>query len=146
MADTQTFATHRRYFPMFHFFAVPLLALNLIVRVIYLWRHPITRIAWWEVVMAVVFIALALAARLMALSVQDRLIRLEETVRMQRLLPDDLRGRIGELSAGQMVSLRFCPDDELPELARAVMTDKIRSRDEIKKKIRNWKADHGPRA
>jgi hypothetical protein len=146
MAETQTFASHRRYYPLFHFFIVPMLLINVILRVVYLWRHAGARMAWWDVAFGVVLLLGALAGRLMTLTVQDRLIRLEETVRMQRILPDDLRGRVGEFSPGQMISLRFCPDDELPELARNILTDKIHSRDEIKKRIKNWRGDSGPRA
>ena len=146
MAETQTFATHRRYFPLFHFFIIPMLLLNVILRVVYLWRHAGARMAWWDVAFGVVLLLGALAGRLMTLTVQDRLIRLEESVRMQRLLPDDLRGRVSEFTTGQMISLRFCPDDELPALARIVLTDKIHSRDEIKKRIKSWRADELPRA
>lgn len=146
MAESQTFATHRRFYPLFHFFIVPMLLLNVIVQIVYLARHWPSRLAMWNVALGVVLVLLSLAGRLMTLTVQDRLIRLEETVRMQRLLPDDLRGRVSEFSTGQMISMRFCPDDELPDLARIVLTDQIRSRDEIKKRIKNWKADTLPRA
>lgn len=144
--STQSYATHRRYYPLFHFVAIPLLALNLILRVVFVWRHPLNKMAWWDVVFAVALVALALAARIMALAVQDRLIRLEETLRLQRVLPDDLRGQIAQMSTGQFVSLRFCADDELPDLARVVLKDGIRDRNEIKQKIKNWRADTNPRA
>src|SRR5437763_11959793 len=101
MADeaTQSFKTHRRYFPLFHFIAIPLLLINLIVRIVYAVMHRGARLVWWEIVFAVALLCLALAARVMVLSVQDRLIRLEETLRLQTCLPDDLKGRVGELSA-----------------------------------------------
>ena len=75
------------------------------------------------------------------LTVQDRLIKLEETTRLQRCLPDDLRGRIGELTSGQLISLRFCGDDEVSGLARSVLEGKLKSRDEIKKQIKTWRPD-----
>jgi len=146
MSEQQNYANHKRFYPLFHFITVPILAINLILAVIGAFRFFGSLLAWWNVVLAFALCALALASRLMVLAVQDRLIRLEETVRMQRVLPEDLRGRISELSTGQMISLRFCADDELPDLARIVLTDRIGSRDEIKQRIRNWRADNGPRA
>ena len=93
MADAaQSYATHRRFFPLFHFFAIPLLVINLIVRIIYAWMHRGARLVWWEVVVALALLAVAFASRVMALTVQNRLIRLEETMRLQRCLPDDLYG------------------------------------------------------
>lgn len=142
MADTtQSYATHRRFFPLFHFFAIPLLVINLIVRIIYAWMHRGARLVWWEIAVALGLLAIGFASRVMVLTVQDRLIKLEETLRLQRCLPDDLRGRIGELSNGQLVSLRFCGDDEVAGLARSVLDGKLKGRDEIKKQIKTWRPD-----
>jgi hypothetical protein len=139
---TQSYATHRRFFPLFHFFAIPLLVANLIIRIVYAWMHRGARLVWWEVALAVALLAVAFASRVMVLTVQDRLIKLEETLRLQRCLPDDLRGRIGELSNGQLVSLRFCGDDELAGLTRSVLDGKLKSRNEIKQQIKTWRPDN----
>jgi hypothetical protein len=80
--------------------------------------------------------------RLMALSVQDRVIRLEERLRFARLLPADLQPRIGEFTAGQLVALRFASDAELPALARKVLDEKLAERKAIKQLIKNWKPDY----
>jgi len=142
MADAaQSYATHRRFFPLFHFFAIPLLLINLIVRIIYAWMHRGARLVWWEVAVALALLAVAFASRIMALTVQNRLIRLEETIRLQRCLPDDLRGRVGELSSGQLIALRFCDESELPSLTRSVLDGKVKSRNEIKKQIKTWRPD-----
>ncbi len=143
MADaTQTFATHRRFFPLFHFMAIPLLFINLIVRIIYAWMHRGVRLVWWEVVVAVALLCVAFASRIMVLAVQDRLIRLEETLRLQRCLPDDLRGRVGELTSGQLIALRFCGDEkELAGLTRSVLSGELKSRNDIKKSIKTWRPD-----
>jgi hypothetical protein len=138
--EQQTYENHRRYFPIFHFFVIPLLAIHLIVTLVYAVRHP-GAMNWWQVAVAVALVALALAARLMALAVQNRLIRLEETLRMQRLLPDDLRGRIGELRTKQFAALRFCSDEELPEITRAVLAGELHEPDAIKRRVKNWRAD-----
>lgn len=84
----------------------------------------------------------AFYARLFPLGVQDRVIRLEEHLRMERLLPDDLKGRIGEFTMGQLVGLRFASDEELPELARRVLDEGIEDRKVIKQAVKNWRADH----
>jgi hypothetical protein len=144
--ESQSYTSHRRYIPLFHFIVLPILALNFLVCVAYLWRHPGAKMAWWGVVMAFALAALALTVRNMATTLQDRIIRLEETLRLGRLLPDDLKGRVGELSTGQLVALRFCCDTELPDLTRATLTEPIQSREEIKKRIKTWRGDTGPRA
>jgi uncharacterized membrane protein YciS (DUF1049 family) len=94
-----------------------------------------------------VLVALALplgflSARMMALKVQDRVIRLEEQLRYDRLLPTDLRTRIGEFSVDQCIALRFASDSELPLLARKVLDDKVTERKAIKQMVRNWKPDY----
>jgi hypothetical protein len=143
MADaTQSYATHRRFFPPFHFIAVPLLVINLIIRIVYAILHRGARLVWWEIVFAFALVCLALAARRMVLMVQDRLIRLEETLRLQRCLPDDLRGRVGELSSGQLIALRFCGDEaEVAGLTRSVLSGQLTSREDIKKNIKTWRPD-----
>ena len=82
-----------------------------------------------------------LTARMFALSVQDRVIRLEERLRYERLLPPDLQARILEFEPGQLVALRFASDAELPGLARKVLDEKLSDRKAIKKMIQNWQSD-----
>lgn len=140
MSETQTYATHRQYVPIFHFFAVPVLGLNILARIYLLVRH-FSRLAIWELVVACALLALALATRRMATTAQDRIIRLEERLRLARILPADLHGRIESLTPSQLIALRFCSDAELPELTRAVLNGELRGRDEIKKRIRSWRPD-----
>jgi hypothetical protein len=78
----------------------------------------------------------------MALKVQDRVIRLEERLRYQRLLPADLQPRIDDFTVNQLVSLRFASDAELPALARKVLDDKIDDRKTIKQMIKVWRPDY----
>ena len=92
--------------------------------------------------MALALVGLLFYARVFALRVQDRVIRLEMRLRLERLLPADLRPRIGELTHHQLVALRFASDAELPELTGAVLSEKITSRRAIKRRIRGWQADH----
>ncbi|HEY8132701.1 MAG TPA: DUF6526 family protein, partial [Thermoanaerobaculia bacterium] len=102
MAETQTYATHRRWIPYFHFFALPIFGINVLVQLYVLIRH-FSGWAIWNVLVAAALAALAVATRNMATTAQDRIIRLEETLRLQRCLPADLRGRIGELTPGQLI-------------------------------------------
>jgi hypothetical protein len=80
--------------------------------------------------------------RVFPVGVQDRVIRLEERVRMEHVLPSDLRARIPELTTRQLVSLRFASDQELPELVRRVLAGELAERNDIKRAIRDWRPDH----
>ena len=146
----QNFSNHTKLVPMFHFFVLPILFLNLIHSVLWLY-HSISNSATsvhaigpaiMGVLLAMALLALALSARLMALGVQDRVIRLEERMRYEKLLPSDLQPRIGEFTIAQLVSLRFASDAELPALARKVLDGKINDRKTIKKMVQNWRADY----
>lgn len=139
--QTQTYGTHRRWFPLFHFFAIPILSLNVVVSFWLIYRYPRQWTAWWGALVALALVGLAFAARLMALRVQDRLIRLEERLRLQQILPEDLRKRVGELRTGQLVAMRFCDDAEVPELCRAVLSGEVKTGGEIKQRIKAWRPD-----
>ncbi|HVZ23450.1 MAG TPA: DUF6526 family protein [Vicinamibacterales bacterium] len=142
MADSgQTYKNHARFFPLFHFFVTPILLLNVIVRAYKLYRVP-SRLDAWEVVIAITLVGLALAARVMALAVQDRVIRLEMRLRMRELLPPDLQGRINEITREQCVGLRFASDAELPGLVRRVLAGELRSTGDIKKSVTQWQGDY----
>ncbi len=140
MAEAQTYATHRHFVPYFHFFAAPILGLNVLAALYILIRHPSLWTAW-SVLVAGALAALAWATRSFATGAQDRIIRLEETLRLQQCLPPDMRGRIGELTPSQLIGLRFCSDEELPELTRAVLGGEMKGREEIKRRIKNWRPD-----
>ena len=115
MADqtAQSYANHTRYFPIFHFFAAPILTIQAFLETSHLIRSP-NRGQFWETLVAWALAVGLFSARAMAIRAQDRVIRLEETLRMQRLLPADMQGAIGTLRPGQMVALRFASDAELP--------------------------------
>jgi hypothetical protein len=141
MAD-QTFSNHARFFPPFHFFVVPVMLINFAWS-IYRWKlSGFSLDGFIAVVVAGALAVGFLSARLMALSVQDRVIRLEERLRYERLLPADLKPRIGEFTVSQFVSLRFASDAELPALARKVLDEKLNQRKTIKQLVKNWKPDY----
>ncbi len=138
----QNFSNHVKFVPAFHFFVVPVMLLNFgqsIYRIIN-FGFSFDRLV--GVLTALALVLLMFLARLFALKVQDRVIRLEERMRMERLLPEDLKPRIGEFTCAQLVSLRFASDGELPALARKVLTDNIQERKAIKQMVQNWRADY----
>lgn len=142
MADqSQTLASHRRWIPMWHFFAIPVLVANVIVVATHFARDP-QLINGWAVVVAIALLIGIFLSRSMPLRAQDRIIRLEERSRLERVLPNDLRGRVGELTPSQLVAIRFAPDDEVPELTRRALNGELKSQGDIKRAIRNWRSDH----
>jgi hypothetical protein len=140
MPRTQSYATHRRWFPLFHFVLQPLLAVNLVLTIVWATREP-TLARWWAVAMAAALILISVTARLMALTVQNRLIRLEQRLRLAAVLPPDLRGRVAELRTRQLLALRFASDAELPALVRRCLAGELRSADAVKREIREWQPD-----
>lgn len=140
MSETQNFENHTKLVPAFHFVVLPIFVLNFFWSVGHVIHHP----SWETVVSLLVSIALlllAFTARIFALTVQDRVIRLEMRLRLQEILPPDLRARVAELSVGQLVSLRFASDPELPALVRKVLDEKLTDRKAIKKMIHDWQPD-----
>jgi hypothetical protein len=147
MAKTpQTFANHTRFDPGFHFFLLPVFGLALVMSLVHFFYHVRESDlrdnvhSFLLIVLAIAFIILVLKMRLYSLRVQDRVIRLEERLRLMQLLPEPLRSRIPELTEGQLIGLRFASDAELPRLAERAMNEKL-SRKDIKKSIQNWRPD-----
>lgn len=137
----QSYATHRRFVPGYHYLLTALILL-LAGRAVYL---MITAFSWdavFDLLVAIAIQITALYARLFPLKAQDRLIRNEERERLIALLPADLHPRIPELRTGHLVALRFASDEELPELARRVLDGELTGQNEIKKAIRSWRGDY----
>ena len=137
----QTLSNHTRFFPLFHFFAAPILFANLVYALLQLVRAPSLSTAWGALFAAGLVAGLT-AARLMALSVQDRVIRLEMRLRLREVLPADLQARIPELTRQQLVALRFASDAELPDLVRRVCGGSLSNAKEIKKAVSHWQGDY----
>lgn len=140
MSQNQNFENHARFYPLFHFVVAPIFLLNIVWSVVQVIRH-ISFETTLSSLVAVALFLLALTARIMALTVQDRVIRLEMRLRMQELLPSDLRARIPEFTVDQLISLRFAGDAELPTLAQRVLDEKLTSRNAIKRMVRDWRPD-----
>jgi Family of unknown function (DUF6526) len=136
----QNFENHAKTVPAFHFVVLPIFLLNIVwcvERLIH--RHTFDTVV--SLLVAIALLLLAFAARRFALTVQDRVIRLEMRLRLQQVLRPDLKPRIPEFTVSQLVSLRFASDAELPELARKVLEEKLNDRKAIKKLIRDWQPD-----
>lgn len=135
----QSYQNHTRFDPVFHFFLIPITTLLLFAAVWNAWHNPgfVPLLLTLGNLMLLVAIFLI---RVYSLKVQDRVIRLEERLRLRALLPESQRARIGELTVRQLIALRFASDEELPALAIRAIDERLAPGD-IKKAIRNWRAD-----
>jgi hypothetical protein len=136
----QTLANHVKIDPPFHYFVLPVFAITWIVSVIFLVRHP-GFLHFWIVIFNSAIIVAVIRARQYALKVQDRVIRLEERLRLSALLPDSLRSQIAKLSEDQLIALRFASDEELPALVERTLATNL-TRADIKKAIQLWRPDY----
>lgn len=140
MAGPQTYRNHARLRPAFHFFAVPVLLVNVFVQLWLAWGIPTLGNAW-AVVVAAALLMTAFLSRTQALSAQDRIIRLEMHLKLRDLLPADLQTRIQELSPRHLVALRFASDAELPGLIREVLAGTLKTPKQVKMRVRDWQGD-----
>jgi hypothetical protein len=136
----QSFANHTRWDPLYHFFVLPVFFISVLGAIIHLVRHPGLHSAWLFLLSVAATIAV-LRSRFYASRVQDRIIRLEERLRLATVLRDPLRGRIMELTEGQLIALRFASDGELTGLVERALSEKL-SRADIKKAIHTWRPDY----
>jgi Family of unknown function (DUF6526) len=136
----QSYANHGRFDPPFHFFVIPVLTITFVTSIVHAVRHP-GLLSAWAVVFVAALVVLTFKVRLYALKVQDRVIRLEERLRLATLAHDSCRSRISELSEAQLIALRFASDDELPALVELALNQKL-GRKEIKKAVTNWRPDY----
>ncbi len=140
MATVQSYKSHTRWLPAFHFFALPVLLINFLNSIRHVYYGP-TRHTAFAVVVAAALLTVCFLARTQAVAAQDRLIRLEMRLRLQALLPADLQARFDDLTVKQLVGLRFAGDAEMADLVRTVLKDNTEQK-EIKKMIKQWVPDH----
>ncbi len=143
----QSFSNHTKFDPPFHFFIVPVFVIGVIFSLIHFFAH-FSHSDRMDNFHALLIILLAFAlltwvfkTRLYALKVQDRVIRLEERLRLAQLLPEPLRSRIPEITEDQLCGLRFASDAELPKLAERALNEKL-TRKQIKQAVHNWQPDY----
>ena len=144
--ESQSYDHHTRWDPAFHFFVIPIFVIGLIMSLIHFFAH-ITEgdfrdhlHAFLLILLAVACLTLVFKVRLYSLKVQDRVIRLEERLRLTQLSPEPLRSRILELTVDQLCGLRFASDAEVAKLAERALNEKL-SRADIKKAIKTWRPD-----
>jgi hypothetical protein len=134
----QTMANHGRFDPLYHFFMLPASLLLLVWAVAHLVRHPSNE-ALALIGFALLLLLTIFKFRTYALKVQDRVIRIEEKLRFEKLLP--LGAPVPALREGQWVALRFASDAELPSLAEKAAAGNLNSK-QIKQAIQNWRPDY----
>jgi hypothetical protein len=141
MPEPQNYKNHVRYYPLVHYILVPIFAFNLIWQIVRLYQET----SWdraENVLMAIAFICLNIAARQQALRAQDRVIRLEESLRYRRILPEDLAAKAEKLPVGNILALRFASDEELADLVSRTLNGEFQNSKEIKLAIKNWRGDY----
>jgi Family of unknown function (DUF6526) len=136
----QNLSNHTRFDPLFHFFILPVFVITFISTIVHLVKHPGLHSAWLVVFMLAAALAVT-RMRTYAIKVQDRVIRLEERLRLAMLLDGPMRSRITEFSESQLIGLRFASDAELPALAARTLSEKL-SKADIKKAIVQWRPDY----
>jgi hypothetical protein len=136
----QSYRAHRRFRPPYHFFVAPVLLINSIVQLVRLVREPSGNQAWAATVAIALFV-LGLTARAMSLTVQNRVVRLEERLRLQSLMPGE-QATVAALDLPQLIGLRFASDEEAPELARRCASGELKTSGDIKRLVKHWRSDH----
>jgi len=139
-SEPQSLSNHVRFDPPYHYVLFAVLIVNLIVAIVHVVHHPRFYSAWLIVLSLAAFIAL-IRLRTYPLKVQDRIIRLEERLRLQALAPEEWHAQIFRLNEDQLIGLRFAADDEVVELAKHALEHNL-NRKQIKERIRNWRADN----
>lgn len=142
MADrSQNYSNHARYVPGFHFVLAALLLVILGAQIYHLAVRPSLG-TLLGLALALVLFFMFWYMRAFAVTVQDRVIRLEERLRMASLLSAEMQPRINDFAPQQLVALRFASDAELPALAKRVLDEKLTDQKVIKAMIKDWRADY----
>jgi hypothetical protein len=136
----QHLKNHGRLDPPYHFGLAAIVVINLIVAIVHLVHDYSSFYAWWLVVLSIAFFIASLKLRTYPLKVQDRVIRLEERIRLQALAPAEWHAQIYKLTEDQLIGLRFAADDEVVVLAKLALEQNL-NRKQIKERIKDWRAD-----
>ena len=139
MSKTQSLKNHARLDPPFHILLFGIYLLNLVYAGVHLYHHHKISAGWYLVLSLLVIVPI-LKLRSYPLKVQDRVIRLEERLRLQALAPQEWHAQIYRLSERQLIALRFASDDEVVDLAKQALEHNLGG-EQIKEQIKNWRAD-----
>lgn len=140
MSEAQNLKNHIRRDPRFHFSLIPILITNIIIAIIWLVRKFDFQHIWF-LVLSVVALLAAFTMRIYAVRVQDRVIRLEERLRLQALAPQEWHAQLSKLTEDQLIGLRFASNDEVVDLAKQTLEHNL-TRKQIKERIKSWRADN----
>ena len=145
--DPQSFKKHARFDPPFHLILFTVLVVNVVMCLDLAWElnkggtiHWLNY-AWWLIILSIAVFIPVLRIRSYPLKLQDRLIRLEERLRLQSLAPSEWHAQIYKLTEDQLIGLRFASDDEVVELAKQALEHKL-NRKQIKERIKEWRPDN----
>ncbi len=139
--ENQTYKNHVRWHAPHHFVLTPILLINFIYAIVRLVQEPYIDRAEF-LLLAIGLIIAGVLIRINALRVQDRLIRLEEKLRYERVLSANLLAQTNDLSRGQTNALRFASDAELPALLQRILNGEFQKPDEIKRAVTDWRGDY----
>jgi len=140
MSEPQSLKSHGRYDPAYHFFLAAVALANIVIAVIFAVHHFHFYPVWLVVLSLAAFVAV-FRFRQYPLKVQDRVIRLEERLRLQALAPTEWHSQIYRLTEDQLIALRFAADDEVVELAKQALEHNL-NRKQIKERIKSWRPDN----
>ncbi len=138
--SSQNFDNHAKLVPSYHYVTTPLTVVAMVLAARALFIDPGANALLHAATLGVALSAYY-HSRVFPLGVQDRLIHLEERLRMERVLPEELRARIDEVTMSQAIGLRFASDEELPELVQRVLDGEFESRKAIKAAVKRWRPD-----
>lgn len=138
--SSQSFKSHARLDPLYHFFLIWIFLANIVIAIVYAVHHCCFDSVWLVVLSIAAFLML-FRVRTYPLKVQDRVIRLEERLRLQALAPQPWHAQIYRLTEDQLIALRFAGDDEVVELAKQALEQNL-TRKQIKERIKSWRADN----
>lgn len=139
--QAQTYATHSRRPPALYLAGATVLIVNALYAAWLLFQNP-GGMTLWQLIVAFALVLVALAIRGNSTRLQDRIIRLEERLRLSRILPEDLRDKVNDLTPAQIIALRFASDEEVPDLARRTLAGEFQKPADIKRQVKNWRGDY----
>lgn len=137
----QSYSNHTRLHPPFHFFMLPVMGINMLWSVWKLYQAPSIDTGE-SLLAAIALFVMAVLTRVYPLKAQDRVIRLEERLRYQKVLSPALAEKASDLPVAQVIALRFASDAELPALVQQVIDGKLADTKAIKEAIKSWRGDY----
>ena len=141
MSQPQSAASHAKMVPMYHYVTFALI----FIPTVYFLAQAVTAFSVQTLMTALFGVGVIFAtlfARLFPLGVQDRVIRLEERLRLARVLPAEMQGDIDSISTDILIGLRFASDGELTEIVRRIQSGELPDRKSVKAAVKSWRADH----